>query len=209
MKQSSDFSVAVLGNNCIIQPHAIVGLRYTSDCGPARLGDDCIVRAHTIIYGDVTIGKGFKNGHHALIREHTTIGDYVLVGTAAILDGHITVGNYVSIQSQVYIPTYTTIGSYVFIGPNATLTNDKYPLRQRESLTLKGPEIEDHVTIGANATLLPGVRIGQGAVVAAGAVITKDVPAWTLAVGVPARIVPLAERLREFNIPIFGPEAHG
>lgn len=207
MNQSSDFTFAVLGDNCIIQPHAIVGLRYTPDCGPARLGDDSIVRSHTIIYGDVTIGRGFKNGHHALIREHTTIGDYVLVGTAAILDGRIIIGDYVSIQSQVYIPTYTTIGSYVFIGPNATLTNDKYPLRLRASLELKGPDIEDHVTIGANATLLPGVRIGEGAVVAAGAVVTKDVPPWTLAVGAPARIAPLDERLREPNIPIFGPEA--
>ncbi len=207
MEQNNDFSHAIIGDNCIIQPHAIVGLRYAPDCGPARLGEGGIVRAHTIIYGDVTIGAGFKNGHHALIREHTVIGDYVLVGTAAILDGRITIGDYVSIQSQVYIPTHTVIGSYVFIGPNATLTNDKYPLRQRQSMELVGPIIEDHVTIGANATLLPGVRIGEGAMVAAGAIVTKDVPPWTLAVGAPARIMPLPERLREPNIPIFGPES--
>ncbi len=206
MNQSPEFTRAILGRNVLIQPQALVGLVYQEDCGPARLGDDSIVRAQTIIYGDVVIGVGFKTGHHVLIREHTQIGDYVLVGTASILDGHITIGDFVSIQSQVYIPTYTTIGSNVFIGPNATLTNDKYPLRQRHSLTLKGPIIEDHVTIGANATLLPGVRIGQGAMVAAGAVVTQDVPPWTLAVGVPARIQPLPAHLREPNTPIFGPK---
>jgi len=207
MEYNDDFSHAILGEHCIIQPHAVVGLRYTPDCGPARLGGGGIVRAHTIIYGDVSIGVGFKNGHHALIREHTVIGDYVLVGTAAILDGQITIGDYVSIQSQVYIPTYTTIGSYVFIGPNATLTNDKYPLRQRDALQLAGPIIENHVTIGANATLLPGVRIGEGAMVAAGAIVTHDVPPWTLALGAPARIMPLPAHLRQPNKPIFGPEA--
>ncbi|HID34446.1 MAG TPA: N-acetyltransferase [Anaerolineae bacterium] len=207
MNASTEFTRALLGDDVLIQPHAVVGLVYRADCKPARIGDHSVVRAFTVIYGDVTIGVGFKSGHHALIRERTRIGDYVLVGTASILDGHVTIGDYVSIQSQVYIPTYTIIGSYVFIGPNATLTNDKYPLRQRGSMKLEGPILEDHVTIGANATLLPGVRIGQGAMVAAGAVVTRDVPAWSLAVGAPARIQPLPEHLREPNIPIFGPEA--
>ncbi len=207
MNASTAPTRAQLGHDVIIQPHAVVGLVYRDDCGPARLGDHAIVRAFTVIYGDVTIGVGFKSGHHALIREHTRIGDYVLVGTASILDGHVIIGDYVSIQSQVYIPSHTTIGSYVFIGPNATLTNDKYPLRQRETMKLEGPILEDHVTIGANATLLPGVRIGEGAMVAAGAIVTRDVPPWSLAVGAPARILPLPDHLREPNIPIFGPRS--
>lgn len=207
MNASTEFTRALLGDDVLIQPHAVVGLVYRADCEPARIGDHSVVRAFTVIYGDVTIGVGFKSGHHALIRERTRIGDYVLVGTASILDGHVTIGDYVSIQSQVYVPTHTIIGSYVFIGPNATLTNDKYPLRQRDRMRLEGPILEDHVTIGANATLLPGVRIGQGAMVAAGAVVTRDVPAWSLAVGAPARVQPLPEHLREPNIPIFGPEA--
>ena len=196
---------AVLGEGCTIQPLAIVGLEYRPGCGPARLGKDGIVRAYTIIYGDVTIGDGFRSGHHALIREYTTIGDYVLVGTSAIIDGHVTIGRQVSIQGRVYIPTHTQIGSFVFIGPGAVLTNDKYPLRQRASYRPEGPVLADHVTIGANATLLPGVHIGEGAMVAAGSVVTRDVPAWSLAIGVPARIQPLPDALREPNAPIFGP----
>ncbi|MCO6451739.1 MAG: N-acetyltransferase [Caldilineales bacterium] len=123
------------------------------------------------------------------------------------MDGHVDIGNYVSIQSRVYIPTHTSIGDYVFIGPGAVLTNDKYPLRQRDAYQPAGPQLANHVTIGANATLLPGVTIGEGAVVAAGAVVTKDVPAWSLAVGSPAVIRPLPESLIQPNTPIFGPES--
>ncbi len=205
MNPTPTLDLAVLGENCTIQPLAYVGLAYRSGCGPARLGDDSIVRAYTVIYGDVVTGRGFRTGHHALIREHTTIGDYVLVGTGTIIDGQVSIGSYVSIQSRVYIPTHTVIGDYVFIGPCVVLTNDKYPLRQRAAYQPLGPQIADHVSIGANATILPGVSIGEGAMVAAGAVVTRDVPAWHLATGVPARAHPLPERLREPNEAIFGP----
>ncbi len=198
----TDLPNAILGRNCIVQPHAIVGLVYRAGCGPARIGDDAVIRSYAIIYGDVTIGRGLRTGHHALVREQTVIGDFVLVGSSVIIDGHVTIGDYVSLQSRVYIPTHAVIGDYVFIGPAAALTNDKYPLRQRQSYRPQGPILEDHVTIGANATLLPGVRIGEGAMVAAGAVVTKDVPAWSLAVGAPARILPLPDHLREQNTPI-------
>lgn len=195
---------AQIGSNCIIQPQAIVGLVYHPDCGPAHLGAEGIVRAYTVIYGDVNIGEGLRTGHHALIREHTTLGNYVLVGSSTIIDGHVQIGDYVSIQSRVYVCADTVIGSYVFIGPGAVFTNDKYPLRQRATYKSLGPILADHVTIGANVTLLPGVRIGEGSMVAAGSVVTADVPARSLAVGAPARIQPLPSHLREPNIPIFG-----
>lgn len=207
MSNDSLSSNAILGEGCVLQPLAIVGLEYRPGCGPARLGRNAIVRAHTIIYGDVTIGDGFRSGHHALVREYTTIGDYVLVGTSVVIDGHVSIGDQVSLQSRVYIPTHTVIGNFVFIGPGAVLTNDKYPLRRRQDYQPTGPLLADHVTVGANATLLPGVRVGEGAMIAAGSVVTRDVPAWSLAAGVPARILPLPEALRQPNIPSFGPSA--
>ena len=82
-----------------------------------------------IIYCEVIIGDNFQSGHNTLIREKTRIGNRTAIGTSTIIDGNTVIGDHVSLQSMVYIPTNTTIGDHVFIGPNAVLTNDRYPLR--------------------------------------------------------------------------------
>lgn len=102
-----------------------------------------------------------------------------------------------SIQSNVFIPINTVIEDLVFIGPNAVLTNDKYPVRKNYELI--GPVIREGATIGANSVILPSVEIGEGAFVAAGAVVTRDVPPWKLAIGSPARILELPEELKVPN----------
>jgi acetyltransferase-like isoleucine patch superfamily enzyme len=100
-------------------------------------------------------------------------------------------------QTGVYIPRETEIGDRVFLGPNATLLNDPYPLRV--DAELEGPTLEDDVSVGANATVLPGVTVGEGSFVAAGAVVVDDVPPKTLAVGEPARHEELPEELEGRN----------
>jgi acetyltransferase-like isoleucine patch superfamily enzyme len=174
-----------------------VGHEYVEDGDPAILGDRATVRAGTIIYADVEIGDGFNTGHHALIREHTAIGDEVLVGTQTVIDGTASIGSNVSLQTGVYVPTETVIGDRVFLGPNAVLTNDPFPVRRE--VELRGPTLEDDVTVGANATVLPDVTIGERSFVAAGAVVTEVVPPDQLAVGVPARHEPLPEDLSGRN----------
>jgi acetyltransferase-like isoleucine patch superfamily enzyme len=139
-----------------------------------------------------------NTGHNALIREQTSIGDDVLIGTNTVIDGYSTIGSNVSLQTGVYVPSETEIGSNVFLGPQATLTNDPHPLRQE--VDLEGPVLADDVSIGANATILPGVRLGERSFVAAGAVVTDDVPADTLAVGNPAEHRPLPEALQRGNV---------
>ncbi|MFX0202260.1 MAG: acyltransferase, partial [Candidatus Hodarchaeota archaeon] len=119
--------------------------------------------------------------------------------TNTIIDGQVEVGNFVKLESNVYIPTHTKIGSQVFIGPGAVLTNDKYPQRLRDEYEPVGPVLEDSVTVGANAVILPGVKVHEGAMIGAGSVVTKDVPPWSFAVGVPARTRPLPSRLKERN----------
>jgi acetyltransferase-like isoleucine patch superfamily enzyme len=132
-----------------------------------------------------------------LVREETTLGADVLIGTQAVIDGATTVGDGVSMQTGVYIPRETTIGDRVFLGPNATLLNDPYPVRQ--DVDLVGPTLEDGVSVGANATILPGVAVGEGAFVAAGAVVTVDVPPRRLVAGVPGRTRPLPDELTGKN----------
>jgi acetyltransferase-like isoleucine patch superfamily enzyme len=157
------------------------------------IGKDAVLRSGTIIYCDVIIGDRFQSGHNVMIREKTRIGDRVSIGTSVVIDGNTNIGSDVSLQSMVYIPTNTTIGDHVFIGPNAVLTNDRYPPSGIGGLV--GPVIGNHVAIGANATILPGIHVGEGALVAAGAIVTRDVPAYKLAVGTPAKIQDLPSAL--------------
>lgn len=178
----------------------LVGYLYRAEAKPAKFGKDCRIRWGTVIYGDVVTGDDFQTGHHVIIREMTTIGSHVVVGTGTVIDGQVEIGDFVKIESQCYIPTHVRIGNRVFLGPGVTLTNDRYPLKQRASYHPEGPIIEDGVTLGGSVTVCPGVHIGEDAFVAAGAVVTKDVPAHSLAVGVPARIKPLPAHLAERNL---------
>jgi acetyltransferase-like isoleucine patch superfamily enzyme len=158
------------------------------------IGDNALIRSGAILYSDVTIGDDFSSGHNILIREKTTIGDRVTVGSYAIIEGNTTLGNEVRIQSMVFVPTHTTIGNHVFIGPHTVLTNDKYPPTGKPKL--KGPVIGDYAVIGANTTLLPGITVGKGALIAAGALVTHDIPDNFMAIGVPAKIRDLPVALK-------------
>lgn len=163
-----------------------------------EIGENALIRPNSIIYCDVKIGRNLKTGHGILIRENTEIGDNAMIGTGTIIEGFSKIGSNVSLQSCTYIPMETVIEDYVFIGPYAVLTNDKYPIRKKNKL--KGPILRRGASIGANATILPGVEIGEGAMVAAGALVAKDVPAWHLAIGIPARNIPLSQELMVLNV---------
>lgn len=183
-----------IGNNIQIFEPVILGFPSRKnidkkDYQGCTIGDNSIIRPGTTIYCDVVIGSHFSSGHNVMVRENTVIGDHTSLGTNVIIEGNCTIGDNVNLQSLVYIPTNTKIGNNVFIGPNSVLTNDKYPPHGGNSLV--GPVIEDDVAIGANVTILPGVTIGKGALVAAASIVTKDVPPKTMAIGTPATIKPL------------------
>ena len=186
----------VTGNGCDVHEEATI-LSPSDDGAVTVVGDDATLRAGTIIYPEVEIGDDFSTGHYAVVREKSRLGDGVLVGTNAVVDGRVFVGDNVSMQTGVYVPPKTTIHDRVFLGPHAVLTNDPYPLRR--DVDLDGPTIEDDASIGANATVLPGVTVGEDAFVAAGAIVTEDVPPETMAVGAPAEHRPLTPRLEGGN----------
>ena len=174
-----------------------IGVKYKFRSQPPTIGKNPLIRSNSVIYNDVNIGNNFKTGHGTVIRENTNIGDDVLVGTNTVIEGHTSIGSNVSIQSNVYIPKNTLIEDYVFIGPCACFTNDKYPIRI--DFDLKGPVIRSGASIGANSTFLSDIEIGKGAMVAAGAIVTTDVPEYFLAIGAPARIKPLPKHLKKLN----------
>lgn len=164
----------------------------------SSIGENALIRANTILYCNVRIGNNFQTGHNVLIRENTVIGDNVSIGTNSVIEGNSNIGNNVNIQSNVFIPINTVIEDFVFIGPNAVLTNDKYP-PSRKGVNLGGPILRKGVSVGANTVILPGVEIGEGSIISAGAVVTKDVLEWKLAMGCPARVTDLPEDLRVWN----------
>jgi acetyltransferase-like isoleucine patch superfamily enzyme len=175
---------ARIGDRCDIDSSVELVGPTTGDNDPQKIGHGATIRSGAVIYHDVVIGCNLTTGHDVLIREESTIGDDVLLGTRVVIDGQCTIGNEVSLQTGAYVPPATTIEDRVFLGPHVTLTNDPYPLRQE--VELAGPTLKADVSVGANATILPDVTIGERSFVAAGAVVTKDVPAETLAVGAPA-----------------------
>jgi acetyltransferase-like isoleucine patch superfamily enzyme len=203
----------ILGEGCQILENVIIGYPLAKDQmtitdeNPLQLteqihttiGNNALIRSGTIIYSNVKIGNNFRTGHNALIRENTIIGDNVLVGSNVIIEGNVIIGNNVSIQSNVFIPVNTVIEDMVFIGPSAALTNDKYP-PMRIITEMKGPRLRRGASIGANVTILPGIEIGEGSMIAAGAVVTADIPPFKLAIGNPTRINDLPKELKKSNI---------
>jgi len=150
----------------------------------AKIGSECLIRPGSVVYEDVVIGRNLATGHNILIREGSRIGDNCLIGSGSMLDGSVSIGSNVKIQSGVYLPHSTVVGENVFIGPYACVTNDRYPASKRLSPVVIG----NGCVIGANSTLISGVRIGDNSVVAAGSVVTRDVPPNMVVLGVPARI---------------------
>jgi acetyltransferase-like isoleucine patch superfamily enzyme len=173
------------------------GVNYKRFSKSPIIGEKYLIRSNTIIYNDVVIGDNFKTGHNVIVRENTKIGNDVLIGTNTIIEGNTSIGNGVSIQSNGYIPTNSIIEDNVFIGPCTCFTNDRYPVRV--DYDLKGPTIKKGASIGANTTFLSNIEIGEGAMVAAGAVVTRNIPSFYLAIGTPAKIKPLPHSLRVPN----------
>lgn len=183
--------------NAEIQENVIIGQKYKRISRSPIIGKNAFIRSNSVIYDDTEIGKNFKTGHGVVVREKTRIGDNVLIGTNSVIEGHCTLGNNISIQSNVYIPINSIIEDHVFIGPCSCFTNDKYPVRM--DYDLKGPVIKKGAPIGANSTFLSDIEIGEGAMVASGAIVTHDIPPFYLAIGSPAKIKPLPDNLRKLN----------
>ena len=162
-----------------------------------RIGAGALIRSHTVIYCGNRIGRGFQTGHGVCIREENEIGVDVSIGTGSVIEHHVRIGNRVRLHSNVFVPEFSILEDGCWIGPNVVITNAKYPQSPRVKEQLVGACIESGAKIGANATLLPGVRIGSNALVGAGAVVTRDVPAGAVVAGNPAVIIKYVTDLGE------------
>jgi len=152
-------------------------------------GAGCVIRSHSVIYAGNVIGAGFQTGHGVMVRENNDIGVNVSVGTHSVIEHHVIIRDDVRIHTNVFVPEYTILEAGCWLGPNVVITNALYPQSRGVKERLQGAHVMARAKIGANVTLLPGVVIGEYALIGAGAVVTKDVAAGAIVVGNPARII--------------------
>ena len=135
----------------------------------------------------VTFGLNVRVWQFATICAGTEIGEGSVIGSCVWIGKNCKIGKNVRIQHGAFIPNGAILKDNVFIGPNVTMTDDKYPRAGNKDYMAMPPKVEQGASIGAGATILPGVVIGAGAMIGAGAVVTHDVVYGDLAVGIPAR----------------------
>lgn len=185
-----------IGKNCFIGDFSLLGKRPTlspmstarGDINFLEIGDNVKINSNAVLFAGSKISDGCVIGDQATIRERVIIGKESVIGQKVCIENDTKIGNRCRIQTNAYITAYTIVEDYVFIAPCVTTTNDNYMGRTKKSVELmKGPIIKKGARIGGNAILLPGIVIGEEAFVAAGSVVTKDVPEKSVVKGVPAR----------------------
>lgn len=195
---------AVLGDDVEIGPFTVVGptvsigrsTRIGAHCllgegppAPLQVGPSSLIRSHTVLYSGSDFGEGLETGHHVVLRAGLRVGRNARIGTFSDLQGSTLIGDYVRLHSNVFVAQGSILGSFVWLFPHVVLTNDPHPPSDE---CTSGPTVERYAVVGARATLLPAVRIGANAVVAAGATVTRDVAPGRLVAGTPARDVKAA-----------------
>jgi len=189
----------VIGADCVVADFAVLGKRPQlaasstakgSELPGVVVGDGCRIGSHTVLMAGSRYANRVVVGDSAGVRERCVIGDDVVVGRSVTVENDTSIGSRTKIQSGAYITAYMTIEEDVFIAPMVVTTNDNYMGRtEKRFAQMRGATIRRGARIGGGAHLLPGIEIGEEAFVATASVVTKDVPARSLVMGSPARVV--------------------
>jgi acetyltransferase-like isoleucine patch superfamily enzyme len=187
---------AHIGDGCVVEDHAILAKRPRlassssahGDLDSLALGERVTVCQAAIVFAGATIGAGAIIGDQSFIRERSSVGADSVIGRGSVVDNDVQVGARVRVQTGVYLTAFTLVEDDVFVGPGALTTNDNTMARHGDETPLEGAILRRACRVGAGAILTPGVEIGEEAYVAAGALVTRDVPAGTVVMGVPARV---------------------
>jgi len=186
-----------IGANVRIDDGAVIGKRpmraantavtKEAELPPTVIGDNAIIGTHVVIYRGAIIGQKVLVADLATVRENVSIGDFTIVGRGAAVENFCTIGKYCKLETNVYITAYSALGDRVFVAPGALTSNDNFVGRTEERFKhFKGVTVGRGGRIGVGAVILPGKTVGDDALVAAGALLTRDAPAKTIVAGVPA-----------------------
>ncbi len=187
-----------IGDGVVVQDHAVLGkqpsLAPTSAAAGKQAGeliveDGARICTAAIVFAGAHLGAFAIVGDQAYVRERSTIGANTVIGRGTAVDNDVTIGARVRVQTMVYITAFSVIEDDVFVGPCAMTTNDDTMMRHDKNYALRGATLRRACRIGGGAVLVPGVEVGEEAFVAAGTVVTNDVPPRALVMGVPGRRV--------------------
>jgi acetyltransferase-like isoleucine patch superfamily enzyme len=189
VKMNNNNDMVRIGEGAIIDESVILGYL------PARgghlllqIGPAAHIRSGTVLYGGSRIGCNLETGHNVVIREENEIGDNFRIWNGSVIDYGCRIANNVKVHTKVYIAQFTIIEDGVFLAPGVTLANDLHPGCPDAAECMRGPTIQRGAQIGINATILPRIIIGERAVIGAGSVVTKNIPAGVVAYGNPAQV---------------------
>lgn len=181
-----------IGENSFVGSNCIIGEYWMGFCmdrkvhvHPLSIGENALIRSGSIIYAGSEIGTDFQTGHQVTIRERAQIGDHVSVGTLSDIQGNCKIGNYVRMHSNVHIGQLSEIDDFVWIFPYVVLTNDPTP----PSEEFVGVHIKSFAIVATAAIIMPGIQINQDSLVAAGAIVTKNVDKYAVVAGNPAKVI--------------------
>jgi UDP-2-acetamido-3-amino-2,3-dideoxy-glucuronate N-acetyltransferase len=186
-----------IGAGCSIEDHAVLGKRprlaanssARGEVSDLWLGEGTAVGSGAVVFAGAQTGERVIIGDQSFVRERSRIGSNSLIGRGSVVDNDVVVGERVRVQTNVYLTAFTLVEDDVFIGPGVVMTNDHTMARHPAGEQLRGPTLRRACRVGGGATIAPGVEVGPEAFVAAGAVVTRDVPARAVVMGVPARVV--------------------
>ena len=187
-----------IGSNVTIHDNAVIGkqpmraknsiLKERPKSPPVVIGNGCTIGTSSIVYAGAELQQDVFVADLATIRERVTIGERTIVGRGVSIENDCQVGARCKLETNCYITAYSAIGDDAFIAPCVVTTNDNYMARSKERFDkFKGVTVKNGGRIGANATVLPGRVIEEDGAVAAGSVVTKDVPSEVIVAGTPAR----------------------
>jgi acetyltransferase-like isoleucine patch superfamily enzyme len=173
----------VIGEDCVIEDHAVLGKRPRLAAGSSaagevshlELGKDVKVCSGAVVFAGAKVEEGSIIGDQSYVRERTRIGPGTVIGRGSVVDNDVEVGARVRVQTSVYLTVSTT--------------NDDTMSRHPPGAPPRGAILRRACRVGGGAVLTPGVEIGEEAFVAAGALVTRDVNARAVVMGVPARLV--------------------
>lgn len=176
----------IIGDETVIEGHCEIGHSTALAQGlPLVFGPKSLIRSHSIFYQGSTFGEGLVTGHRVTVREKTFAGKNFQIGTVSDIQGHCEIGNYVRTHSNVHIGQKSKIHDFVWLFPYVVLTNDPHP----PSNVCVGCEIENFAVIATMSVILPGVKVGEGALVAAHSSVGKEVLPHTVVGGSPAKFL--------------------